>query len=100
MERYNLDSIQAFGRVMIADKAHNEYLHLAVTSGIPSLIAYVAFLIKTAVVNFNQLDKPVMFILACAIFGYCVQAFFNISVVSVAYIFWVYLGLLNAYSKS
>lgn len=100
MERYNQDSIQVFGRVMIADKAHNEYLHLAVTSGIPSLIVYLAFLIKTAIVNFNQLDKPLYFILACVIFGYCIQAFFNISVVSVAYIFWIYLGLLNAYSEN
>jgi len=29
-----------------------------------------------------------------AILGYLVQAFFNISVVSVAYVFWVFLGLL------
>lgn len=100
MERFNQDSIAMFGRVMIADKAHNEYLHLAVTSGIPSLIAYLAFLIKTATANFRHLLDPMTFVLASAIFGYVVQAFFNISVVSVAYIFWVYLGLLNRYSKN
>jgi putative inorganic carbon (HCO3(-)) transporter len=99
MERFNQDNVAMFGRVMIADKAHNEYLHLAVTSGIPSLIAYLVFLIKTAMDNFKQLKDPMTFVLASAIFGYCVQAFFNISVVSVAYIFWVYLGLLNRYTR-
>jgi putative inorganic carbon (HCO3(-)) transporter len=99
MERFNQDSVAMFGRVMIADKAHNEYLHLAVTSGIPSLIAYLVFLIKTAMDNFKQLKDPMTYVLASAIFGYCVQAFFNISVVSVAYIFWVYLGLLNRYTR-
>ena len=97
MERFNQDSIAIFGRAMIADKAHNEYLHIAVTSGIPSLIAYLTFLIKTASDNFTRLKDPMSFVLASTIFGYCVQAFFNISVVSVAYIFWVYLGLLNRY---
>lgn len=99
MERFNQDSVAMFGRVMIADKAHNEYLHIAVTSGIPSLIAYLVFLIKTAMNNFKHLKDPMTFILASAIFGYCMQAFFNISVVSVAYIFWVYLGLLNRYDR-
>jgi len=99
MERFNQDSIAMFGRVMIADKAHNEYLHLAVTSGIPSLIAYLAFLIGSAFDNYKQLKDPTIFILASAIFGYCAQAFFNISVVSVAYIFWIYLGLLNRYNR-
>lgn len=98
MERFNQDSIAMFGRVMIADKAHNEYLHLAVTSGIPSLIAYLAFLVKSAFDNYKQLKDPMTFIFAGAIFGYCTQAFFNISVVSVAYIFWIYLGLLNRYN--
>lgn len=99
MERFNQDSIAMFGRVMIADKAHNEYLHLAVTSGIPSLIAYIAFLIKSAFDNYKHLKDPMTFILAATIFGYCTQAFFNISVVSVAYIFWIYLGLLNRYNR-
>jgi len=29
-----------------------------------------------------------------AVVGYLVQAFFNISVVSVAYLFWIYMGFL------
>lgn len=99
MERFSQDSIAMFGRVMVADKAHNEYLHLAVTSGIPSLIAYLTFLTKCAYDNFKHLKDPVTLVLASAIFGYCIQAFFNISVVSVAYIFWVYLGLLNRYER-
>jgi len=36
-----------------------------------------------------------VFVVATAIVGYMTQAFFNISVVSVAYLFWILLGVLD-----
>lgn len=33
--------------------------------------------------------------LLCSVIGYLVQAFFNISVVSVAYVYWIALGMLS-----
>lgn len=84
-----------FAYLFGTDKAHNEYLHIAVSSGILSLIAYLLFLtnvLKMGVLKMRhtQMALPIF----VAIIGYLTQAFFNISVVSVAYVFWAFLGLL------
>jgi putative inorganic carbon (HCO3(-)) transporter len=34
------DIIATYGSMWIVDKAHNEYLHIAVSTGIPSLVLY------------------------------------------------------------
>lgn len=75
-----------------ADKAHNEYLHYAVTSGVPLTLIYIALLLTIERIARRRRDDYI--ILYAAVFGYCVQALFNSSIVSFAYIFWVYLGLL------
>ncbi|MDP2814831.1 MAG: O-antigen ligase family protein [Erysipelotrichaceae bacterium] len=92
---YAVDIIKVIGGPLIIDRAHNEYLHIAVSSGIPALILYLSFItlvIRKGVARL--LDLPYAIPLLVAIFGYLVQAFFNISVVSVAYIFWAFLGFL------
>ncbi len=92
---YSADMTRVFGYTMMVDKAHNEYLNIAVSSGIPSLFAYVTFIIliiKKGITRLHNEHSTVP--LLSAILGYLVQAFFNISVVSVAYMFWVFLGLL------
>jgi putative inorganic carbon (HCO3(-)) transporter len=77
------------------DKAHNEYLQIAFASGIPALIVYLIFLLDILLKSAKKIysDLQIVFILAC-ILGYIVQAFFNVSVVSVAYIYWILLGTL------
>lgn len=75
-----------------ADKVHNEYLHYAVTSGIPLMLIYLALLWAIEKRTRRVADQRLLYYIA--VFGYCIQANFNISVVSVAYIFWAYLGLL------
>ena len=82
------------------DKAHNEYLNIAVTTGLPSLVIYLFFIIQTlkrsmVTMRQNYIQAPFV----AAILGYISQAFFNISVVSVAYIFWVFLGLISSYDS-
>lgn len=94
-DTYREDILALFNRIIIFNKAHNEYLHIAVSTGIPSLIAYLAFvwsIIRKAVKNAKS--NPMIIPLLCSIIGYLVQAFFNISVVSVAYIYWIFLGIL------
>ncbi len=90
------DIIERYNRLIIFDKAHNEYLHIAVTTGILSLGAYLYFIlsiIKRAIKNVN---KDILIIpLLSSVIGYIVQAFFNISVVSVVYIYWIVLGILS-----
>ena len=89
------DIIERYNRLIIFDKAHNEYLHIAVTTGILSLGTYLYFIsniIKKAIKN---VDKDILIVpLLCSVIGYMVQAFFNISIVSVAYIYWIMLGIL------
>lgn len=91
------DVIQIMGRRKFIDRAHNEYLHIAVSSGIPSLIFYLSFVISSLKRGMRRLfheNKVILLPFMAAVSGYLVQAFFNISVPSVAYIYWIFLGIL------
>ena len=94
-EYYQKDMQSVMGRLMTIDKAHNEYLNIAVSAGIPSLIAYLTLVF---VVLKNSVSKEKNLLLA-VIIAYLVQAFFNISVVSVAFLFWILLGRLVPYAS-
>lgn len=94
-EFYSDEIKVVFGNGAVLDKAHNEYLNIAVSSGIPSLLAYLGFLLLILKKGLSRLKKePFLWPIMAAVLGYLMQAFFNISVVSVAYIFWVFLGLM------
>lgn len=85
----------AYAYLFETDRAHNEYLHIAVSSGILSLIAYLLFLANVLKRGRLKIQHtPMALPIFVAIIGYLAQAFFNISVVSVAYVFWAFLGLL------
>jgi O-antigen ligase len=84
---------------MIVDKAHNEYLQIAVTMGVPALLTYLYLLFIVLLRAFQAAkrvegDKKVfLYGLISTIFAYLVQAFFNISTVPVAPLFWAILGI-------
>ena len=95
IDNYSEDMVQYWGRVMFVDRAHNEYLHIAVSTGIPSLLVYLAFLFMVLRDGWRNWRKDeILLPVYAAVIGYLVQAFFNISVVSVAYLFWIYMGFL------
>lgn len=75
------------------DKAHNVYLQIAITNGIPALIIYMVIM---AFIFFKGLKiKNSLYIsLLMAFTGYCIQSFANISVIEVAPTFFVICGLL------
>lgn len=80
-------------KIIIYDKAHNEYLQILVTEGIFALISY---LLLYGTVLFSGLRRCFKFkevYLVLPVIGYLVQAFFNISVIEVAPIFFMALGL-------
>lgn len=80
----------------IPDKAHNEYLHIAVTIGIPAMIIYLIFISSTILPKLKRMfNEESVFILGSVIISYLVQAFFNISTIGVAPLFWVALGLID-----
>ncbi len=92
---------EEFGKFMletgvVVDKAHNEYLQIAATIGIPALAIYLIFV---GVILFPKikymLKNKENFIICVTIISYLVQAFFNISTIGVAPIFWMILGLAD-----
>lgn len=79
------------------DTAHSEYLNLLFHQGILGLAAYLALLAACAGSFVRRgLDDPGALMLAGAVFCYCVQALFGISMCPSALFFWVALGLLAA----
>ena len=87
---------QQYGKLTghTVDKAHNDFLHIAAVSGVPALLVYIFFIL----VIFVKQAKNFAFgsaksVLALALLAYLVQSLFNISVISVAPLFWVFLGL-------
>jgi O-antigen ligase len=89
------DMIKVIGSPLIIDRAHNEYLHIAVSSGIPALLFYLSFIYIVIRKGMSKLlELPYNIPLLVSVLGYLVQAFFNISVVAVAYVFWIFLGFL------
>lgn len=91
-------------KIAYVDKAHNEYLQIAITLGLPALFAYLIFLFMVAFKSISFIRKGnCSKYTICLFFGflaYITQAFFNISVVSVAPVFWSLLGLLiGTYKK-
>jgi putative inorganic carbon (HCO3(-)) transporter len=82
------------------DKAHNEYLHIAAVSGIPSLLIYFTILFLVFKQNILNMKRDIHYSIATlAIMGYLIQSFSNISVIAVAPIFWILLGFVSQKTK-
>jgi len=98
MPKYK-EEVNVFRKNLIYDKAHNEYLQIAVTTGIPALLCYLVFLATIGVKAVKNVKNNILLIpIGCSVLGYIVQAFFNISVVPVAPIFWALLGILAQFT--
>lgn len=78
------------------DKAHNEYLQIAATLGIPALAIYSIFI---CMIIFPKLPKifkqEYSLLILSVIINYLTQAFFNISTIGIAPLFWFALGIAN-----
>lgn len=77
----------------IFDKAHNEYLQTLVTQGIFSFISYLTLYSLVVIEGFKNNFRKGKIYLILPVVGYLIQAFFNISVIEVAPIFYILLGL-------
>ncbi|MBQ5319631.1 MAG: O-antigen ligase family protein [Oscillospiraceae bacterium] len=82
------------------DRSYNEYLYIAATRGIPSLLMYLVLLGATIIRLVKDLkqfasDREKWFrpALLTAVIAYSVQAFFSVSAVTVAPFFWLLLGI-------
>ena len=82
------------------DKSYNEYLYVAATRGIPSLIVYLALLVMTMRSLFKGMkeffaNREMWFrpALLAAVLAYSIQAYFSVSAVTVAPFFWLFMGM-------
>lgn len=75
------------------DKAHNEYLQTFITQGILAFLTYGLMFGYALLYGIKQSWKQKQLCLVLPVIGYLAQAFFNISVIEVAPIFWIGLGL-------
>ncbi len=75
-----------------ADKAHNEYLEYATSCGIFTLIAYLLLLVLIVIKLFKKRKEENCIIILFMILAYLIQAFFSISLICVAPLFWILLG--------
>lgn len=93
----------------VVDKAHSEYIQLGVTAGIPALVIYLILLLyilsnlrpkAVQEIDLNKkegIKKFIKLTLFFSILAYALQAVLNISVVTVAPVFWTILGFAGAY---
>ncbi len=75
------------------DKAHNEYLQILVTEGIFSLVLYLGLLLVLFTDGVRSNNKLV-WVLLMSFIGYALQAFLNISVNTVAPIYFIIMGMM------
>lgn len=74
-------------------RAHNEFIHIAGTTGIPSLITYVLMLFSVIKTSFMKVrSNPISIALTVSVIGYIIQSFFSNNVVYHSYMFWIILG--------
>lgn len=86
---------------IVVDKVHNLYLQIALSTGIPSLLAFLVLLgyyfltsIKIYIKgNFESVKEVVGLAIFVALVGYFAAGFFNDSTVHVSPVFWALLGL-------
>lgn len=78
---------------LIIDKCHNEYLQILITMGIFSLISYLALYYNIVREGIKSSLRNRELYLILPVIGYLIQAFFNISVIEVAPLFYIILGL-------
>jgi len=75
------------------DKVHNEYLQTLITEGIFALIVYLLLYVTIVFKTIKNSFIKKQLYLILPIGGYLIQAFFNISVIEVAPLFYIGLGL-------
>ena len=78
----------------IITKAHNDYLQKALCEGIIASIVFITFLLMVFFKGVFSKLSPIYYGLFLAFTGYSVQAFFNISFINVAPIYFIIIGLL------
>ncbi len=75
------------------DMAHNDFLQIAVCTGLVGLLLYLSFVISLFVKYFKNIENTNALILISGIIGYLIYSFFVFSIAVVSPLFWVLAGL-------
>lgn len=81
------------------DKAHNEYLDRALSTGVPSLIFYMAFISIVLLRGLKKWKDPLNLAILSALLSYLIQAFLNIAMPMVFPVFMALLGAMSYRSR-
>jgi len=82
------DGLQLF------DKVHNEYLQKLITEGLFSFITYIGLLVYVFIKYIKNRSDELKYSLFLVFLAYLIQATFNISVITVAPIFYMIMGFI------
>jgi O-antigen ligase len=100
---FNFPHEEAFkeGFNRITDKPHNTYLQIGTNLGLVALLAFIflnkyAFwkFLKQVDFNFTKRRDQILLMLDASLVGYLITSLFNDSVVSIAPIYWIMLGIM------
>jgi O-antigen ligase len=100
LERFSLEYARTFNHAGVLDRAHNNYIDIALAQGLVGLAAYLwviltflHWLYKTTKAEKSTKQKIMYCGLLAAFCGYCINDFFTFSIVSVSPTFWSLMGL-------
>lgn len=82
----------------MVDNAHNVYLHILASLGLIGFIPYMLLCLLIFISGLKS-KEPTNFIILGGFVAYAIQAFVNLSVIQVAPIFYVLMGLLASNKK-
>ena len=105
-KKYNQEYTEIFHDRVIIDRAHNNYLDIAFTMGLPGLAAYLGLLLSYLVYVWrlfmglqDRSHKMLTLGILAGFCGYLINDLFIFSVVSVSPTFWSLMGLTLAAGK-
>jgi putative inorganic carbon (HCO3(-)) transporter len=103
----SLESFKRFKTLGILDRAHNNYIDIAIGQGLFGLFAYCGIIVSFLVWLWrrmkSELDRRLRMLLYAVFSSYCgylVNDFFSFSVASVSPTFWALMGLTYALQRS
>ena len=87
------EAIQRYS--VIFNSAHNTYLHIAVTLGLPALVAYLVFLGSLLLPALKRaFNRPILLAFLAASLGYLVQSFFQVDMLIDRPLLWIAFGVI------
>jgi len=85
---------------LVVNKAHNEYLQRMLCEGLFTGITFIIFIAFIFFKNINKYKDNLQYGLFLSFISYSIQAFFNISVIRVAPLYFIIMGLIIFDNKS